>query len=794
MRTAFLVFTVFLSLATQQAGAEPVTVRTAEHEGFTRLVLDLPRPVAWSIVRSGNQHRLKLEGIAAEFDLRDSFRRITRQRVTNIRVEEEDENTLGISVGCDCVLESSLYDRRMLVIDVRPRLSSDPDAVSSDAPGPIARSAAPQPSSKPRPGPYRFPFETSPEHSNQLPIDLRPPVLEASGIEDLTALLPTPEKDNAAEERASDLTKTETARLSAAEKQLAEQLSRAATQGLVTPRTTARFAPLDERKTASETAEATPSPPELVLPEPPSKPGINLRASSSADRDFLSTIGQSPVTSNGGRCFSDEDLAIASWGDETSFDSQIGQLRAALYGEFDRPDKDAAVALARLYLHFGFGAEAKAVISNTGLGGETAAILNAMADIMDDGHAKDVRVFANQFDCDSAASLWAVLAHESLPRSATIEGDAILRSISALPPRLRALLGPIAGGRFIESSREALAARTLQITERGVEKPDTHFEMVDASLDLREGETGSAERKLENVVETNDELSPKALIALIEARLSAAKPIDRKSAELAGAYAREYRGEEIGHELERVHVLALADIGDFSAAFRELDQYLPNALPSQAKPLRSRTMAVLARAASDEEFVKQAIPRAETGFAFLEPDAGAVTAKRLLDLGFPTQADRYLSEVVEGESGDELRLLRARSALEQGRPMRAQAELIGLNGREADLLRARARSKVGDHVAAQDLFTVLGENDRAIEEAWLASDWPRLRATEEPLWNDVAELGEDSVADTAPSENPASPRLGPLARNRILLEDSAAARTTLHALLSRFAVEPLPPS
>lgn len=569
-------------------------------------------------------------------------------------------------------------------------------------------------------------------------------------------------------------------RVIGAERRLAEQLSRAVAQGVVRTRvpgfpkseatTPAAPIPLKKRDRPATKAGITKT------------PGLNLRAETSIDRDFLDSLGALPLTTSGASCLLSSQLDVAGWGGNGAFSQQISAHRRILMGEFDRPNAGAARDLARLYIHFGFGAEALHVLEISRLPENDRIILRAMGEIMEFGHAPSPAAFADQFACDTSAALWATLAHKNIPQASDINDKALLRAINELPPHLRSFLGTMLSSRLRAANHDDLAGQVLRLVERGAQQPDARLEMAQAEQKLVEGDIPSASEGFSNVVDANTDLSPNALIKLIESRLDANLPIEMQTADLAEAYAHEYRKQPLGEDLARVHILALAEAGAFDKAFHELSQFAEIASPETFAPTRSRAISTLAQNGSDPVFLKHVLGSEKTTPPPLESASANAVAGRLIELGFPARADHYLAQGNPGATTTERRLLRARAALAQMKPHRAEAHLLGLSGPEADSLRARASSMSGDHQAAQSLFAQLDLTAQMIEEAWLAEDWRTLRDSGDTLWSDVAEMATSLPGETGVD----NAETGVLARNRALLEESSAARETITALLARY--------
>jgi hypothetical protein len=779
--------TVALVVGVGPALAETIPVRSGEHRGFTRLVLDLPRQVDWRLQSEENSGTLFLKGLKAEFDLKESFRKITSKRISNITAASAP-NALKIGLNCDCDIQVFPLGDRMLVVDIHDpeEPTSNASAVStvrefnlSEAESvptvPVARFQFPVISDRPSSN-FSLALGTRSEPRAFQGIRANPQPQNETGSAIVSSFPQTPQSID------------QVNAVTQAERRLLEQLGRAASQGLLTPQV--KRLPDYKKNTDSPNNEAETSPPtsskSIAAPTKGESAGINLRAETSIDHDFQKVLEEIHKNEDGENCIPDSDLEIGSWGRKGDFGQQIGSLRSQMIGEFDRINIGAAKSLVQLYIHFGFGAEALHALDTAELKGNSSRLLRVLAEIMEYGHTKDPDLFANQFDCTTHASLWAILAFDPVPADAQPNSDAVLRAISALPVHLRTYLGPIASDRLIAIGQNDTAALALRILERGLDSPDPRVKLTEANLQMAQGDYHSATDALDTVVNANTVLSPNAVVQMIDSKLAAGMPIEPETAELAGAFALEYRSQTIGAELKRVQVLALCDVGRFSEAFAELQEFALTGSEIETNRLRTQAMLALTKRADDVQFLKISLATVTEQRNAISADAENKVANRLIDLGFSDRTESLLLGEAHGSEGRTRRLLRAKSALAQLKPRRAEAEILGLTGPEAELLRAQARSMSGDHTGASEIYSKLDDQDQALAQAWLGSDWKAVLASPDPALTAVADMALRSG-----EEQPLTPgnSSGSLARDRSLLERSAASRVAIDELLSRLDVK-----
>ena len=260
---------------------------------------------------------------------------------------------------------------------------------------------------------------------------------------------------------------------------------------------------------------------------------------------------------------------VGNWGTEKSFAEQVGQSRLALMGEFDHLNRDAALKLTRLYLHYGFGAEARMTLALMDEETEETAILQSMAAIMEGNHASANPVLSNQLTCQGPVALWSVLSYESIPRDLQIEVDAILRTFDALPVHLRKHLGPILSRRFFDAGYREAADKALRIINRSGKTSSSESQLVEAEIIRSEGQKTKAAETMKEVVETNSEPSAEALISMIDTTVQSGKGVSFDHAILAGAYAQQNRGGPLETDLLRTYLIGLSASGAFEQSYQE---------------------------------------------------------------------------------------------------------------------------------------------------------------------------------------------------------------------------------
>jgi len=744
----------FMAILASASFAAPIKVRSGAHETFSRLVLDVPAGTEWEIRSSGKSASISLLGYQDGFDISNVFDRIDRTHISEVT---SVAGKLDIVFACDCTASAFTEGDRMVVVDV------------ANAPGLRALMASPKDTEATDGMPEFDAFVPAPKPKKVPTVFLDPD--NSFGV--MSMRDPQASQTLASEQELTDLAQT---RLAEAQQKIVAQVSAAATRGLLQPKDRPIDLPLIQKKRPSDQPIFDSS--SIVITEASSTSlpsSDNLRISSSSDAPVDDRMNEN-ITNQGLRCIAADSVAVGSWGTDQLFSEQIANLRNELYTEFDRLNIPAATALARAYLHFGFGAEARQIISLHSDVANENPVLFELSDIMEYGNS-DGSNYLHQFtECNSDVALWAILARSEVDPAKNINARAALRAVASLPIHLRNFIAPELSRRFLLSGDTEMAKAALRSLERTDKPLSSNANLAKADIEIAQGKVHEARGRLEDVLSSNDAQSAEALIKFVDSHMETNSPIDENIATLAEAYALQMRDDPIGAKLRRTHVLALGKSEQFDAAFAAMDRIRDTNASGSDPELASSILSLLAENANDIDFLNQVFDRMSTSIGTVAPAVGLPIAARLVSLGFPTEAKRILSQYPELANTTDVKILKAEIALALSQPFEAEAAIFELTSKQANRVRAEAKRQTGAFDQAHRLFSDLGDANSSLETAWLAGDWATLVQETAPVFGQMARL-----ANTALPDNPQ--RNGMLSRTAAILAESAQARGVIRELL-----------
>lgn len=745
----------------RQAPAETVRVRSGEHAGFSRIVIEDVGTKGWSLQRGGNGYIFRAADRTTGYDLAGVFRYIRRDRIAALG--GKDSGVLELALGCDCHASAFQTPSGSVVVDVSAGAAPAgspfeiPDKVGDSTP---ARRPATitlpawQPQWQPQP-------LAPPEADPLLPVYWRGdgPAAAHPARPAPMGVPPTQTPEPAADHdpRAAEIREA-----------LVGELSRAAAQGLITFDTPA--AP-DKPSGPTQPAAAEPAPPVAA-----DAAEIQLRIETSVDRDALLPGGAAPLSAEGRACPEDTEFAVADWGDGTPPAEQIAKLRQDLVGEFDRPERDNVIALVRLYIHLGFGAEARAVLATFDADETAAPWLGVVASIID-GQEDAPPVLSDFISCDGDVALWALLEARGTPARSDINGAAVSRAFSALPIHLRRLLGPGLVERLIAIGDAETAHDIRAAILRAGPDDSAAMGLADAGLALAEGDERAARDGLDALASGGSASAPDAVARAIRLRLDRGEAVPPVLAESAAALAFELRREPRGPELAGLQILALASTGDFGTAFAEEARWRKDFPEPLGNEVFLKLFAMAAQTGDDWTFVDHYY-RERDRLRSLDPDIllRLDLAERLADAGIDHEAEAILQG--EAATSPRGRVIRARLALNADDATGALELLAGQGGPGAAKIRAEAHLRQNAPDVAETEFAAGGDGAAAGRAAWVAGDPTGASAfAPETLAPALKTLGLPAPTSSAPVAG------GQLAAGHALVAEAGTARGALADLI-----------
>ncbi len=748
MRGLVLILTALL--ATTPMAAAPARVTSGEHEGFTRLVIELDEAADWTVGRTDDGYELRIDGQTLQYDLSAAFKIIGRSRVAALSADEAS-GALRVAIGCNCHVAPFEFRPGTIVMDLKdgPPPAQSPFEAALDG---VEKAKPAEPAME----------------MAEINVLSTAWVDQALGQKSITIAAPLPVSEEAEQRpisaEAEDVPLPEPADEPSDEIAMALPMSPLLDPGL---------APLHDElmreisRGAAQGVVAIDLPKDTEIPQArmevaagdQSRVGLGSLAGLRQMRIEGKGIGPADLAPQGAQCPSDEQLEVAIWGDERPIWEQISEARAGLSGEFDRPDPEAIGKAIKFYLFIGFGQEALGLIKGFDPDSEEVPLWSSLAHILDDIREENP-VFSGMENCDSAGALWAILANPVGTQKPT-NFRAVQRSFSALPANLRRMLGP----RLIERLMAMDEGDSVDVVSNAIRRAgtgdDRGIALMEAGVAAEAGAFDKADDLLQPLLDDPGPQTEEALVAKIEGQAVRGLPLPPEILSEIEAYASERDGGPEGPKFQRALILALALTGDFRRAFDE-------APPDPA--LQADLWRLLASLGTDDVILEQAAIAKGTAAPAEAQAVASDLAERFLTVGLPDQAQTWLAGA---KSVD--RVLAARIALAVQDGPSALKYLEGMEGEEAEAMRIAGLVLSGDDLAAAAAFSRAGDEQSASRALARARDWSALGREGQAEWQQTAlELTSPAADGTA----------GPLAEATALADQALGTRDAVRALLA----------
>tara|TARA_R110000850_G_scaffold276955_1_gene421097 strand:- start:4268 stop:6514 length:2247 start_codon:yes stop_codon:yes gene_type:complete len=725
------------------ASAQQLTVRSGDHPSFSRLTIPLPASQAWEASQVDSNIVVKLPGYSGGFDVDSVFTRMGRGRIEAL---DSDQNSITLKVTCQCT-SNAFISGSLLVIDVADQSVELPTKL-------IEKDIARRPPINRR---VQVTVGSLPWIGGNSPFNETP-----TGMENLVA-----EGSAGSQKRAIG---NRTTYLGEMQQTLFTEVANAASNGILkNSYEPLSAAPIINEKSNNGSSVTVPDMLKIA-----NGSSSNIRITSSMDLPTTTLHTRVNSTVSGATCPDDALVDVGTWGGELDFSEQIGPVRNNLMDARDQLDISVAETLARMYIYFGFGAEAMDVLRLDPKLVESQPQLADIATILEHGYIGYHNSLSDYTDCASDVALWAILSFRNVPPSLQLETKAALRALNKLPIHLRSVVAPGLSDRLLQSGDRESASAALRTIER---LPDALAPSAQlAQADLAVGSGSSADRLLQNIIDANNSASPEALVRLVQGKLEKDQALSDDTATLVEAYAQELRSTELGHQLLQTQVIALSQSEQFDKAFEALSRIELLISPVESLKLHQAVFEGLVQKAPDILFLSHMFEKDQSVIASLPTPTKIKLAARLMDLGFAAKVETLLADSSDTSRSKERQMLVARAALALQKPFQAQAALIGITGADAEMILAQAKEMSGAYEEAARLFETNNAETEAARAAWLSDQWRDLVSPNNPGHSAIAAL-MGNPTDTIESG------VGPLALANQTLDDSESARKAIEDLL-----------
>lgn len=435
---------------------------------------------------------------------------------------------------------------------------------------------------------------------------------------------------------------------------------------------------------------------------------------SSSGRDAIMSLGQ--YIGAGSNCLEDFVISVGAWADERPFGQQISELRRQLYREFDEIDPDVQLSLMRAYVYFGFGAEAIQVGHLQPADTAEFVAVNLVSRLLEYGVNKKSSELVRYSDCGGAFSFWSILASGENDLFNVASVKSALQELYKLPRHLQIYLAPKLAEQLREAGYFEEANTSLRVLYRVTGDVNEAAQLQQAELLAAIGDKQAAGEILLDISETNSLEAAKALVRYIDLVADDRGRLSETIVEFAEVYSRELRNSEIGPEITRAHVLALAKSGDFSTSYAIMQN--AKLLEIDAVDYTGKFFDILSREAGDFDFVRRALAITSKELSALPSTTKFRIANRLHSLGFDVNAEGLLAAIPPSIFPRRQRVLRAKVALALGNFDRVISLLTEEESEEAKLIMAKAYAKTGAAEQAFQIYSNLGLSELAELSIW----------------------------------------------------------------------------
>jgi len=607
MRYIITLLIVYLAVFTARDGSAQVPtvqVRAGEHQDYTRLLLEIPEHNTWIFTPGIVIGRLDIAGPALEFDLTQTFSRIPRTRVHDVR---SSANGLDIYIACACEIHVHETIPQFLMIDI----------IGSTSDRTYAPLAAPRPPGRPDKlaRAYGHPGGDPKQAGVRLAQALRGNNEDSTltQVLSLNTISAAPSRAQPTNPTAPhDANMLQPAQIA---QELGRVLAHSVSAGMLQP-VTDGVIPIAGTHTPDKPRSS--ANPDLHLSIGPNRPN--------------QTSGQDGTTAP---CPDLHTYDLPSWDVPMS----LPEVTARMHQIFNASDnlQDLEILnLSKSFLYFGFGAEARMILSLRSHTDPAGKILTDISYIVDLSKSPEKDAVWALRNCGPMGSLWAFLAAPEDVPPIDFPIDNLVQAVKILPANLRLHLGPIVAQRLagLKLSDQAKIVQAALDRVKQDESPQLTLARAAVALPGADAETT---RMLEATL--SPQHSDDDLLFLLSYRDAQGALVEASLLEAATTRLFALRGTQAAQEIATFVITAKARAGNFSQAFEILNGRDAGLDIEAHRALREGVFAKLVRQSNDTDFILQIFEQRPWEYNYLSEALAAQLSARLHKLGFDLQAD-----------------------------------------------------------------------------------------------------------------------------------------------------------
>lgn len=747
------------------SAAAPAALQIGQHQSYSRIVISNLKHEKWSHEQNDESHTIRFGAYASGFDLAGILAKKNHDRIRNIST---DNSSITFELNCDCTVDSFPVATEIFAIEIK-----DPDTLkfatqnheemkyvetsnrlSFGKQENVANSTL-----------VRFPVRNSvsfPKSYQNAPVN-----------DNINASKIRPRKTTGATIVATPSQQPQMVNqdINLLQKRLAAEFGLATTRGLLTREK------MSKKENSSLNPSFTPNSLEELFRTELKKEGLSV------DKTGNTSLkqGETGLRTKSEKCISNNRFQISSWADDRPFTQQIGTANAVLYNPLGEIDIAKAANLARLYIYFGFGAEARQLLEMNSEIAQKWPELVEISYLLEGRSLKQEYSFSRPTHCKEQNAIWSALANSVNSSFIAEDEHEILSELSALPIHLRRLLAPRISNIFLKSGNKDAALAAMNTLKRAKYPLNNSSNFQEAVISIDNNEIETAIEQFSKV-ESNSELAAEAFLETVKLKLSSGLEIDDATLNLLDSYAAEYEETDLGLKFQILGSHAIAAVGQYEKALARISTFPSD---SQTNPLLI-VYGIIVEEATDVSFLENAFDRVQKQELSQNTILSLKFAERLSDLGFPQESQKFLSAIDDAEASDKKLLLQAKNlvALEQY----ADAEFLLENSDGPNFY--QIKEKIFEHLGKTELASEY-HNRMLAEVQNTTNPDGRAPVTEQgeeisSRINDISVLTETNVA----AIDVETPKM--LARVSEMLDESQDSRTQLKQLISDPEIFPTP--